>query len=611
MKRLSLGNTLKDAQYALRRFPLVLLCAVTAAIAATYSFDGHHDGHISSRILMSATLGIPSLLILALAVEQLSLGKMKGWLTRLAGIPAMVLYFFSLPAELPESHFFRFAIYLAGMHLLVAVAPFFLPKSQKALWQFNISLFQRLIASVMFTLVLYGGLCLALAAMDQLLGLPLNNDIYWKLFLMLGFIFNTWYFLGGVLPNPHQDTDDETFPRPLRVFAQHILSTLVVVYLAIMLVYLGKIIITGVWPSGWIGWLVSGVAAVGLLSVALLSPLQGRPENPWINIYFRIFHILMIPSVILLIMAVSKRIQQYGLTELRYLLLILSAWVMLIMITGLLSRRINLRLIPLSLGLIALLIGTGPWGAISMSRHSQLDRLQTRLLAVGLFDDGKMVPAQKGFELEDWNDLISSIEYQFSHYGSQELDSWLLPEMHNNLHVLMGDGRPKYRTNWARARFIVEELGLTVPVPAKKFFVKHTLLGGGRFNAISLHDLKYSLNLSATAGESVGFKWGPAHGKVGLTASGDTLVIHNNGLLVAEMPLKKTIQDLIATGKEGMQRSILTPEEMTWDFSNNNLRLRVIVHSLEVQPDMLSSQVLKLEGLLLLGDPTILVPGQQ
>ncbi len=611
MKPLSMTKTLVDAQLSLRRFPLVLVCAAVAAITAIYLVDNNQADDSASRILMTAILGIPFLLTLALTLEKKPLQPWQGWLIRFMGLLAIALYFFTLPKALPVSHFIRFVILLAGGHLLIAVAPFLIKKSNQALWQFNIHLLLRLISSVIFTLVMYVGLSLALAAMDQLLGVPLPDDIYLKLFFVLGFIFNTWYFLGGIPENPYSQADDDSFPRPLRILAQHILSTLVVVYLAIMMAYLGKIIITSVWPSGWVGWLVSGVAVTGLLSVVLLSPLQGRPDNPWIGIYFRIFHILMIPSVVMLVLAVSKRINQYGLTEPRYLLLILSGWVMMILVVGLWSRRINLRFIPLSLGILALVISIGPWGAISLSRHSQMNRVQKKLEAASLFSHGQLIPVQADSTSADRTELINSFEYLISQFGLSELNSWLTPSMQDSLNLMTSNGKPKYRSHWGQASLIIDELNVTDQQPPKRIFARHNLVGDGRFNAISVNGYEYSLNLETSKGNMVDFKWGDALGEVGLSDSGSLLVIQRDGLLLAQLHLVDMLMDLSYGGDRENQDSMATPEEMTFDYANEALKVRLIIHSVEFQHDSLLPLVENLKGLLLLGDTANLVPGQQ
>ena len=79
-------------------------------------------------------------------------------------------------------------------------------------------------------------------------------------------------------------------------------------------------------PSGWIGYLVSSVAALGILSLLLVHPIKERKENGWIRTYGRWFYLALVPSIVMLLLAIWQRIAQYGITEKRYFLIVLSLW---------------------------------------------------------------------------------------------------------------------------------------------------------------------------------------------------------------------------------------------------------------------------------------------
>jgi hypothetical protein len=603
MIRLSMTHTLVAAQRSIFRFPFVLLCALVASYTSIELLDDSNAETFFERILMTAVLGIPFLLTLTLALESSGLRIRIQRLIQMSGLLGLFLFYLSLPSELPETHVIRFYFLLTGFHFLVAMAPFWRQTPGQALWQFNKSLLLRLISSLLFTHVLFAGLSLALAALDNLLGVSLPSDIYLKLFMILGFVFNTWYFLGGVPESPLAPDDENDFPHPLRVFAQYILSTLVMVYLAILLAYLAKVMLTGIWPSGWIGWLVSGVAVAGLLSVVLLSPLQGRPDNRWVGIYFRIFHILMLPSLVMLVLAVSKRINQYGLTELRYLLVILSVWVFVILIMGLFSQRINIRMIPLSLGLLALVISIGPWGAVSMSLQSQKNRLEKQLTVAGLFSDGGLVPVHSDSTAFASMEITSSFRYLINQFGVKELDSWLTPEMHEALNAEMGDGKSHHRDGWTIARLLVSELGLLPPPsPMGRLFLEHSLVADGRANAMAVDGFEYSLAMKLSPGSIAAFKWGDAHGELSLTEPGDKLVIKEEGEILLEMPLGQILEDLFHAGDASDERHVADPQEMTFDYANENLKVRVIIYTVVFRPQLDQPRVKNLKGLLLLGD---------
>ncbi len=607
MKRLSMTRTLVDAQQSLRRFPLVLLCAVIAAIAAM-DLIGHSGGDETvARILMAAVLGIPALLILALALENQGMPPWAGRLARLAGLLVPVLYYLFLPDVLPESQGIRFFVLLVAGHFLIAVAPFLRQNPGQALWQFNQILLLRLISSLLFTVVMFAGLSLALAALDNLLGVSLPAKIFGKLFMLLGFVFNTWFFLGGIPKFPLALADDDSFPRPLKVFAQHILSTLVVIYLAILLAYLAKVVLSGIWPQGWIGWLVSGVAVAGLLSLVLLSPLQGGQGNRWVRLYFLLFHFLMLPSVIMLVLAVGKRINQYGLTELRYLLLVLSGWLAVTLVLGLLTKRISIRFIPLSLGLLALVVSWGPWGTRSMSLHSQKGRLAHELQAVGLFSDGRLVSSQADSIAVNRSDISQSFKYLIDHFGFKELDGWLTPEMQIAI-----DNMPTERSNnWAKAELIVDELGnLRDSHPQDRFMLRHILPGDGHFNAVLVSSFEYALSLDLLPGSMTSFKWGDDQGEVALAEGGDKLTVKHEGVVLLEMPLGEMLLDLSRAGAVESIQNETSATAMTFDYANESLKVRLFIQSVAFKKGSELPAVQELRGLLLLGfvDPA-LVPG--
>ena len=124
--------------------------------------------------------------------------------------------------------------------------------------------------------VAVGGLCsgaaIALAALDKLFGVDVPGTGYLRLWFTFGFVFNTWFFLGGVPRDFAALEASRDYPAGIKAFTQYVLLPIVAVYLVILTAYLVKVLPTWNWPSGWIGWLVSSVAAAGILSLRLVHP---------------------------------------------------------------------------------------------------------------------------------------------------------------------------------------------------------------------------------------------------------------------------------------------------------------------------------------------------
>jgi hypothetical protein len=422
MRLPSLDRVIATAGHAARRFPLVLICAVVAAAAGMLLIDIPGGDDLLERVLYVSTLGLPLFVGLTLLAER------RGWslapllLARLGGVLLLAGLFFVRPAWSDPVAFLRYVQLSVGFHLFVAFAPYLGVGELKGFWQYNRTLFLRALTTAVFAVVLFAGLAGALAAVDNLLGVDVEELMYGRLWFVIAFVFSTWFFLGGV-PEDLAELETRTdYPAVIKVFSQFILTPIVTVYLGILTVYLGKIIVTRVWPSGWIGYLVSSVAALGILSLLLVHPIEERQENRWIRSYERWFYVALVPSIVMLLLAIWKRISQYGITEKRYFLVVLSVWLAGIALFFIFRRSRNIKVIPVTLCLVAFMIFGGPWGAYAVSRRSQTSRLERLLAANEMLSDGQVQPAPAALSFADRKELSAVVRYLAETHGTATLD---------------------------------------------------------------------------------------------------------------------------------------------------------------------------------------------
>ena len=196
----------------------------------------------------------------------------------------------------------------------------------------------------------------------------------------------------------------------------------------ILSIYLIKVIVTQQWPSNWIGWLVSSVSVVGILSVLLVYPVRHKADSGWIRTYSRVFYIALLPSVTMLLMAIWQRVHQYGVTENRYFLIVLACWLALIAIYFSVRSSRNTKLIPTTLALLSLATFFGPWGAYTVSKNSQLGRLTDLLTANGLLaEDGRVMAAER-VAYDDRREISATLRYLIQTHGEGALGGLAQPE---------------------------------------------------------------------------------------------------------------------------------------------------------------------------------------
>jgi hypothetical protein len=258
--------------------------------------------------------------------------------------------------------------------------------------------------------------------------------------MVLTFVFNPWFFIAGI-PEDFGALETLTeYPRGLRAFTQYVLVPIVAIYLVILTLYLAKVLVTRQWPSGWIGYLVSGVAGVGILSWLLVRPLEERAEHAWVKTFTRGFYIALMPAIVMLWLAIWKRVEQYGITERRYFLIILSLWLAGIAVYYTVSRSRNIKVIPATLCAIAVLGFAGPWSAYSVARASQTRRLASVLERNGLLANGELrpAPAPSAVSDSDATAIRAGLRYLIETHGRRSVDRWIGDRLRTRLSPIRG-----------------------------------------------------------------------------------------------------------------------------------------------------------------------------
>jgi hypothetical protein len=264
----------------------------------------------------------------------------------------------------------------------------------------------------------------ALAALDHLFGVTIPGKRYPELWILLNGIFCTWFFLSGVPKDLHQLDGLTEYPKGLKIFAQYILLPLVCVYLVILYAYLLKVVISWDWPQGWVSKLILGFAGTGIFALLLLQHISNRTEQLWIEIASRWFYVVLSPLIVMLFFAVWRRVSEYGVTEGRYLAIMLGGWLVGMVAYFTLSKLKSIKVMPATLLILLLAVSFGPWNVFAVSEQSQVGRLKTLLLRDSILVDGKIHPSHSPVSFEDSKQISSIVAYLHDLHGYEAIEPW-------------------------------------------------------------------------------------------------------------------------------------------------------------------------------------------
>ncbi|MEN0055292.1 MAG: DUF4153 domain-containing protein, partial [Mucilaginibacter sp.] len=353
MKFPSLKNLTEGAANTIKRYPFEVLFALIGTVAGTIQVELNRLNRVnegwSMRVIMIANLGL--LLSLSATLYTQSVGMPAGKRRIVKWLAAILAASFLLVIDpfAREADYIRFFLISLAFHLLVSFSAFTGREQLQGFWQFNKTLFLRILTSVLYGAVLFLGLAAAIGATNFLFNFKFEWDTYVILWVWIVGMFTTIFFLAGVPVETQLLDQDQSYPKGLKIFTQYVLIPLSTIYVIILLAYEIKILVQWNLPKGLVSNIILGYAVFGILSLLLVYPIREHDENKWLKTYSRSFYFLLIPLLGLLFVAVGTRVFDYGITEWRYFLIVLACWLLFISVYFLLFKKQNIKLIPVSL----------------------------------------------------------------------------------------------------------------------------------------------------------------------------------------------------------------------------------------------------------------------
>ena len=622
MKLPSLKYLMDAAQASFGRFPLPVICGMLGAFLSIYmveledSIDNFFP-YINSLLIIA--LGIPLFFSINILQEKHLSSPIFRWLSYVIGFALLAAIYLSLP-DRETTHnrslpYIRYGIFNLIIHLVVSFVPYIRSKQLNGFWNYNKSLFIRILTAFVYSGFLYLGLVLALFALDTLFGLDIDEELYLETFFLVVGVFNTWFFLAAIPEDFDLLEEQYDYPKGLKVFTQYILLPLLILYLAILYAYGIKIITLWDWPKGIVSYLLSVVSVIGILTFLLIHPFGVQDGNDWIKKFSKTYYYLLFPLVIMLFIAIGMRVADYGMTINRYVIVLLGVWLTLVSIYFSFNKT-NIKFIPVSLAVILGLMSFGPWGMFSYSEYSQVKRLKAILELNNLMMDGKAVyeptiQLDKGYHLfvhDDSlnaplndslnNEVYSILNYLDDHHGfsrireyyDQRLDSLVLLSSDSNRYVneaqvymegLGLDYRMRYPSNSHYFTFSSNRDSDVIDVSGYDFLINIDRIN--EYNQVKKQTFiidGYEYSLSYACDECLGMK-----------------IIDNEK--ETDLPFDSLVSALIRSYGNADERGI-SPEEMILKATNRDFQYQFNVTYLNLKEENDSLSLSSADGYLLI-----------
>ena len=423
----------------LKRFPLASFLAFIFTIIIIILMELDYYQRDSAIVIMATKIAfVSSLGIILFPTLQLF---WSNFLMSIFGILLLLGYYYILPVDISSDSniFVRHAFLILATFLMFIWTPFINVKiSNKNIWEWTQNFILMLLYTVLFSIILYAGISLALYAIEQLFEIDIPSKRYAQLAVLVFGIYGVNLFLSQI-PKYILLLQVRTYTKAEEIFTKYILTPLTIGYFLILFAYSAKILITMQWPSGVVVWISILFSIIAISTYLFWTPLWKKE-----NIKFkRAIWMAIFLQTIMLGLSIWMRIDEYGITESRYFIALFGSWLILMSFYFVLIKEASYKWFFVTLTI--LLIGSqfGKYSAVEISKKDQISRLKH------MIKDDKFISQQLG--IKDKQNIYFTIKYLYSHHGIDSL-SEITPEIIK-----------KYKENNSTIyfpNFVVKELGL-------------------------------------------------------------------------------------------------------------------------------------------------------
>ena len=401
-------NLFPDMKKGIGRFPVTVVFSLILFIVAIFTIESDF------YILPEEDLWIKYLIIaipLSASVELVRekyLENKRSSFFRIISFFGIFLFIFFLKIFF-KNHFATETINITATILIFYVLFYLIPiiYRNEDKEKYLQSVVGNQMITIGFSIVLFLGLSAIVGTIDVLL-INLPNTIYFDNFVFSASIFGVAFFVSR-LKEKDESLKDYNLPKIVEVLICYILIPLILIYTAILYLYFVKIIFTLKMPKGIVSHLVLWYTTFSLFIIIMATPITYK--NKFAKFYKKYFPLISIPLILLALFSINERIFQYGVTENRYLVVILILWLLFNMIFII---KADVKWVLISFIFAVLVAIFSPFNLVNVSINSQNKRLERILKKNGIIQNKKFINKNNELSQRTKNEIMSIIDYFYN-----------------------------------------------------------------------------------------------------------------------------------------------------------------------------------------------------
>jgi len=387
------------------RFPTTLLYVFTIFSISVYLTEGRDLSDQTSYtlvmvLLLFVLLSISSL-ITSLLFEKKYISRINGYLGQfinfilVGGLWSMFVlpdvFAFNIISGAFTSNMYRLIILFVVLTLAAFVIPFIKDKDGKDFWSFGVGTVFAGCIGVIYGVVVYLGIALALFAIESFWKFTFSDNQYATVAMFAFLLIAPINFLRN-LPKDIVKIKFLELPNFAFTLIKFVLLPLVIVYTLIIYPYMASFPFRSEWPSNEATTIIVGLLALVYVGILMFNGLDREGiHKKFINFYTRVFSAITLPAIIFWAYSLFLRIDAYGLTINRFFLMSIIFWSFGVGLYYVFLRGNDIKKVILSFIFLLVLVFYVPFSGFFWSNKSQFMRLMDLAESKGMIKDNKLV----------------------------------------------------------------------------------------------------------------------------------------------------------------------------------------------------------------------------
>ncbi|CZQ96443.1 DUF4153 domain-containing protein [Trichococcus collinsii] len=573
---------------SISRYPLTVLFLIAVAVLNSFMIENPREDY--ARYLFTFLVGAMLSIVGQMVYERFFTQLNARYLLMGGAVLLTTGYYFAVGPQTQYNIAINVKTGVALFALMIAFI--WIPSIKSVKVPFHRSFLSALKAfftTVLFTGVLAGGISAIFYATDYLL-FNLDFKILTHLLNIVGSLFAPIYFLSmtPLYPGKREElipdeawakrgeTLDRQFmvPRFLEILISYIIIPLTAIYTLILVIY----VVMNIRGEFWTDNLMEPLLVSYAIIVIIVYILACNLENKFADLFRKIFPKILIPIVVFQTVASFLKIREMGVTHGRYYVILFGIFATIAGVIFSFMKPKHNGLIAIALLVLSAISIIPPIDAFTVSKNNQIGFLEQKLLENDMLVDNAIVP-KSDVSIDDkivitkvasyidnmgYNKEVAYLPSDFNVY-SDFSDTYGFDMTYSETEYPQGEGEFVY-LNWDA----------------------DPVVGIANFD-VMIHQYLYYSEVETSPVETTDFEVngqpyqlekrldGTYYVLTVKDATGEKLIVYNT----------REVYDAIfeEAATSGFDKGNLTIEDATVTTENDQIRMNILVNSLERTPD--------------------------